>query len=123
MTGETLNLASNRTPLSILEANPFPGSGSQAKNFEPIIEEPPSPEPECTELPEIEDFFRDPDEIPTIKLGVDKFTAYLQNLDENHVVIHDNNMSRALVALTPEAASIPMPKLKSVSRLRTEHQV
>ncbi|XP_059446497.1 transcriptional activator DEMETER-like [Corylus avellana] len=123
MTGETLNLVSNRTPLSILEANPFPGSGSQAKNFEPIVEEPPSPEPECTELPEIEDFFRDPDEIPTIKLGVDKFKAYLQNLDENHVVIHDNNMSRALVALTAEAASIPMPKLKSVSRLRTEHLV
>jgi hypothetical protein len=32
-------------------------------------------------------------------------------------------MSKALVAITPEAASIPTPKLKNVSRLRTEHQV
>jgi hypothetical protein len=123
MTGETVNLVSNPTPLSILGANPFPGSRSQTKNFEPIIEEPVSPEPECTELPDIEDIFRDPNAIPRIELGVDKFTTYLQNLDENHNMLHDNNMSRALVALTAEAASIPMPKLKSVSRLRTEHQV
>ncbi|CAH9142640.1 unnamed protein product [Cuscuta epithymum] len=32
-------------------------------------------------------------------------------------------MSNALVALTPEGASIPMPKLKNISRLRTEHHV
>ncbi|KAG5556769.1 hypothetical protein RHGRI_007140 [Rhododendron griersonianum] len=32
-------------------------------------------------------------------------------------------MSKALVAFYPQAASIPTPKLKNVSRLRTEHQV
>ncbi|KAI3741989.1 hypothetical protein L1987_59668 [Smallanthus sonchifolius] len=33
------------------------------------------------------------------------------------------DMSKALVALNPQAASIPTPKLKNVSRLRTEHLV
>ncbi|KAL3727065.1 hypothetical protein ACJRO7_031898, partial [Eucalyptus globulus] len=32
-----------------------------------------------------------------------------------------NDMSKALVALAPEARFIPMPKLKAVTRLRTEH--
>ncbi|KAG5556862.1 hypothetical protein RHGRI_007198 [Rhododendron griersonianum] len=32
-------------------------------------------------------------------------------------------MSKAFVAFYPQAASIPTPKLKNVSRLRTEHQV
>lgn len=32
-------------------------------------------------------------------------------------------MSKALVSLTPEAASIPTPKLKNINRLRTEHHV
>jgi hypothetical protein len=44
-------------------------------------------------------------------------------MQENNIKIEDADMSRALVAITPEVASIPTPKLKNVSRLRTEHQV
>uniref|UniRef100_A0A453KIP0 Uncharacterized protein n=1 Tax=Aegilops tauschii subsp. strangulata TaxID=200361 RepID=A0A453KIP0_AEGTS len=41
----------------------------------------------------------------------------------NNIEMEDADMSSALVAITPEAASIPTPRLKNVSRLRTEHQV
>jgi hypothetical protein len=44
-------------------------------------------------------------------------------MQENNIKIEDADMSRALVAITPEVASIPTLKLKNVSRLRTEHQV
>ncbi|XWS66738.1 hypothetical protein CRYUN_Cryun05aG0226500 [Craigia yunnanensis] len=93
---------------------------------DPIIEEPASPEPECTQVAEndIEDmFYEDPDEIPTIKLDMEEFTQNLQNYMQNNMELQEGDMSKALVALTAEAASIPMPKLKNVSRLRTEHQV
>ena len=42
---------------------------------------------------------------------------------QENMELHEADMSKALVALTAEAASIPVPKLKNVSRLRTEHQV
>ncbi|KAL6133549.1 hypothetical protein ACLB2K_065784 [Fragaria x ananassa] len=91
---------------------------------EPIIEEPASPEPECTEIIEdIEDFYEDPDEIPTIKLNMEQFTQNLQNYMQQNMELQQGEMSKALVALTPDAASLPTPKLKNVSRLRTEHQV
>ncbi|KAK8952328.1 Transcriptional activator DEMETER [Platanthera zijinensis] len=96
------------------------------KNCEPIIEEPATPEPESQETLEsaIEDaFFQDPDEIPTIKLNFEKFTQNLQNYMQENMELQDGDMSKALVALNPEAASIPTPKLKNISRLRTEHQV
>ncbi|KAH7670754.1 Permuted single zf-CXXC unit domain-containing protein [Dioscorea alata] len=97
------------------------------KNCEPIIEEPATPEPECIETSEsaIEDYFdEDPDEIPVIQLNLEEFTQNLQNfMQENNLDIQEGDMSKALVALAPEAASIPTPKLKNVSRLRTEHQV
>ncbi|KAJ1263278.1 hypothetical protein BS78_09G171100 [Paspalum vaginatum] len=98
-------------------------------NHQPIIEEPPSPEPEPenADIKEgaIEDFFcEDPDEIPTINLNIEEFTQNLKNyMQANNIEIEDADMSKALVAITPEAASIPTPKLKNVSRLRTEHQV
>nr|XP_011460268.1 PREDICTED: protein ROS1-like [Fragaria vesca subsp. vesca] len=91
---------------------------------EPIIEEPVSPEPECTQIVEdIEDFYEDPDEIPTIKLNMEQFTQNLQNYMQQNMELQQGEMSKALVALTPDAASLPTPKLKNVSRLRTEHQV
>ncbi|KAG2241208.1 hypothetical protein Bca52824_096809 [Brassica carinata] len=93
---------------------------------EPIIEEPASPEPECAEvsMADIEDaFFEDPEEIPTIRLNMDAFTNNLKKIFEHSKELQDGNMSSALVALTAEAASIPMPKLKNISQLRTEHQV
>lgn len=86
---------------------------------EPIVEVPATPEPEheITESDIEDSFYEDPDEIPTIKLSMEEFKTTLQNY------IPEGDMSRALVALNPEAASIPTPKLKNVSRLRTEHQV
>ncbi|ONK56964.1 uncharacterized protein A4U43_C10F15150 [Asparagus officinalis] len=90
------------------------------RNCEPIIEEPATPEPECIKALEIdiEDaFYNDPDEIPGFKLNMEEFSQNLQSY------VQDGDMSKALVALTPEAASIPVPKLKNVNRLRTEHQV
>lgn len=105
----------------------LPSKNPHNRNSEPIIEEPKSPEPESRELSEadIEDaFYEDPDEIPTIKLNLQEFTVNLQNyMQENNMELQEGDMSKALVALTPEAASIPTPKLKNISRLRTEHQV
>jgi hypothetical protein len=96
---------------------------------QPIIEEPPSPEPEPedaeTKEGAIEDFFcEDPDEIPTINLNIEEFTQTLKSyMQANNIEIEDADKSKALVAVTPEAASLPTLKLKNVSRLRTEHQV
>lgn len=93
---------------------------------EPIIEEPATPEQEFTNLSQsdIEDLDdEDPDEIPTIKLNIEEFTETLQNYMQKNMDLQEGDMSKALVALNPEAASLPTPKLKNVSRLRTEHQV
>ncbi|WOH00832.1 hypothetical protein DCAR_0520207 [Daucus carota subsp. sativus] len=93
---------------------------------EPIIEVPATPEPERAEGGEddIEDLFdEDPDEIPTIKLDIQEFTQTLQEYIHRNMELQECDVSKALVALTPEAASIPAVKLKNVSRLRTEHQV
>lgn len=95
---------------------------------EPIVEEPASPEPEYNEILEtdIEDAFcEDPDEIPIINLNVENFALNLQNYMQENMYLQEGNVSvsKALVALNPEAASIPTPKLKNVGRLRTEHQV
>ncbi|KAJ0972869.1 hypothetical protein J5N97_020828 [Dioscorea zingiberensis] len=120
------NQGFNPVPLPRLEGSQ---GGTVVKNCEPIIEEPATPEPEFAETlvseSAIEDIFdEDPDEIPMIKLNLEEFTQNLQNfMQENNLDLQEGDMSKALVALAPEAASIPMPKLKNVSRLRTEHQV
>ena len=108
------------------EANQQSQAKSGVNNCDPIIEEPASPEPECTQVAEndIEDmFYEDPDEIPTIKLNMEEFTQNLQKYMQNNMELQEGDMSKALVALTAEAAFIPTPKLKNVSQLRTEHQV
>ncbi|XP_060201309.1 DNA glycosylase/AP lyase ROS1-like [Lycium barbarum] len=90
-----------------------------------IVEEPATPEPE-QEAPEIdiEDAYsKDPNEIPTIVLNMVQFTQNMKNFVQNSMELQHDEMSKALIALTPEAASIPTPKLKHISRLRTEHQV
>ncbi|XP_038986612.1 protein ROS1A isoform X2 [Phoenix dactylifera] len=119
--------AYNLEPLPQLEGSTFSQERTIFNNCEPIIEEPATPEAECLETEEsaIEDaFFEEPDEIPTIKLNLEEFAQNLQNyMHANNMDIQDGDMSKALVAITPEAASIPMPRLKNVSRLRTEHQV
>ncbi|PIA54768.1 hypothetical protein AQUCO_00900981v1 [Aquilegia coerulea] len=120
----------NPMPLDPIDANMFSETRTRIENNEPIIEVPASPEPECNEVPEydigdIEDAFcEDPDEIPTIKLNLEDFALNLQNyMQENNMKLQDGDMSKALVVLSPEAASLPTPKLKNVGRLRTEHQV
>ncbi|XP_073126216.1 transcriptional activator DEMETER [Henckelia pumila] len=110
-------------PLPPPEDNLEKGADS-TRNSEPIIEEPTTPEPptEMTER-DIEDaYYEDPDEIPVIKLNIEEFTSNLQSFMQEQKEMQ-GDMSKALVALSPEFASIPMPKLKNVSRLRTEHQV
>ena len=98
---------------------------SQINNCEPIIEVPATPEPEpqlpCSDIEEA--FYEDPEEIPTVKLNIEELTQNLQNYLQQNMELQEAEMSKALVALTPEVASIPVPKLKNVSRLRTEHRV
>ena len=100
---------------------------SELKNCQPIVEVPASPEPEMEQeqtLCDIEDtLYEDPDEIPTIKLNMKEFTQTLENFMQANRELQETGMSKALVALRPEAASIPTPKLKNISRLRTEHHV
>ncbi|CAI9262931.1 unnamed protein product [Lactuca saligna] len=92
---------------------------------EPIIEVPTTPEPEQIQQElDMEDFCEeDSEEIPMIKLNMEEFTQNLQTYMERHMELGEGDLSKALVALTSEAAAIPVPKLKNVSQLRTEHQV
>lgn len=108
-----------------LDANHQPAAITTARNCEPIIEEPASPEPECTQISEdIEDAFsEDPDGIPTIKLNVEQFTQNLHNHVEESLHLQGGDLSKALVAIAAGATSIPVPMLKNVRRLRTEHEV
>lgn len=111
-------------PLPIPQNNLGRG-GVFSLNCEPIIEEPTTPE-SPVEVPErdIEDaFYEDPDEIIAITLNIEEFTTnFLSNIQEE-TEMQEGDMSKALVMLSPEIASIPRPKLKHASRLRTEHQV
>ncbi|CAI9778950.1 unnamed protein product [Fraxinus pennsylvanica] len=92
---------------------------------EPFVEMPATPETDPTQVSEcdIEDNVEDSDDIPTIQLNMEELTQNLQEIMQKQMELQVGDMSKALVALTPEAASIPMPKLKNVNRLRTEHQV
>ncbi|XP_057490540.1 DNA glycosylase/AP lyase ROS1-like [Actinidia eriantha] len=134
--------AANRTLVDVIKPLwlPPPQANQEAQyqvNYcEPIVEVPESPEPfvDMPATPEheqpqvlerdIEDaIWEDPEEIPTIKLNIEEFTQNLQNYMQRNMKLQEGDMSKALVALTPEVASIPTPKLKNVSQLRTEHQV
>ncbi|KAI7735948.1 hypothetical protein M8C21_022360, partial [Ambrosia artemisiifolia] len=109
-------------PLPPAENESDKSAENSGNRCEPIVEIPTTPEPETNELSisDIEDqYYEDSDEIPSIKLNMEEFTTNLQNMMQNS----SSDMSKALVALTPKAASIPTPKLKDVSRLRTEHLV
>ncbi|GAV58401.1 HhH-GPD domain-containing protein [Cephalotus follicularis] len=117
------NVVVSSMPPPLPEYEPIKEAGSAS---EPIIEEPVTPEQENKEISEsdIEDmFYDDPDEIPTIKLNIEEFTVNLQSYMQEKMELQEGDLSKALVALNSEAASIPTPKLKNVSRLRTEHHV
>ncbi|OMO73112.1 hypothetical protein COLO4_27244 [Corchorus olitorius] len=125
MAGSNTGRVVNPMPLPPPEHNLL-RVGHNNINHEPIIEEPSTPEPEHVEelQSDIEDAcYEDPDEIPTIKLNIEEFTANLQHYMQSKMELQEGDLSKALVALNPEAASIPIPKLKNVSRLRTEHYV
>ncbi|CAI9759799.1 unnamed protein product [Fraxinus pennsylvanica] len=113
-------------PMSLPQVGDNSDRGTGLSICEPIIEEPTTPEPpvELSET-DIEDaFYEDTDEIPTIKLNIEQFATNLQSfMHEQNMETKETNLSKALVALRPEFAAIPTPKLKSMSRLRTEHQV
>lgn len=86
---------------------------------EPILEFPPSPEPEITEPLEvdIEDFGCE-SEIQTIILNSKEIleSPLLSSLD-------DDGGDKSKAVFDPQVAQIPMPKVKNKLRLRTEHQV
>ncbi|EMS51956.1 Protein ROS1 [Triticum urartu] len=96
-------------------------------NSEPIIEEPASPaREECPETLEndIEDYDPDTGEIPLIKLNLQAFAQNLENcIKESNMDLGSDDIAKALVAVSTGSASIPVPKLKNVRRLRTEHYV
>ncbi|BFG25185.1 hypothetical protein CerSpe_114580 [Prunus speciosa] len=107
--------ALNSISLSFLEANRE--SEYQTKSCEPVIEEPPSLQPESTEIPDIEDLFLDdPNYIPTIKMRDENFS---ENLKPYMCVFRENDTSTELVASQNAYA----PKLKHVARLRTKQLV
>ncbi|XP_030522569.2 transcriptional activator DEMETER-like [Rhodamnia argentea] len=120
-TGENAIVLCNGESTAALGATSLLESGYQTGSCEPIIEEPESPKIASNELLErdIEDFcYDDGDEIPTIKLSSANFSTDLQSPIYDAGMFEEN--SRALVALND---FIPMPKLKEVTRLRTEHHV
>lgn len=130
----TASIVAHTTPVAVINPIVLPSLennllGKEDRNpskYEPIIEEPATPEPQCIEALEsdIEDAFcEDPDEIPSIKLNFEEFALNLQNYMQENMELQEGDMSKALVALDPQATSIPTPKLKNISRLRTEHQV
>lgn len=129
--GTTVHTASeeiyNQGPSQMLLLGPedrsYESYQTVPKTCEPIIEEPASPEPEPLEEIDIEDAFYDnSDEIPTIHLNLEKLEQNFEHcLQENYTGLQDSELSKSLVAVTPETASIPLPKLKNVGRLRTEH--
>ncbi|VAH07909.1 unnamed protein product [Triticum turgidum subsp. durum] len=103
------------------------GHDFRTNNSEPIIEEPASPaREECPETLEndIEDYDPDTGEIPLIKLNLQAFAQNLENcIKESNMDLGSDDIAKALVAVSTGSASIPVPKLKNVRRLRTEHYV
>lgn len=105
-----------------------PEIGSINNNMKFIIEEPATPEHESTQClgGDIEDsFYEDPVEIPIINLISEEFTknTWKNYMQENRFETLDGEMSKALVAITDNAASIPTPKLRNANRLRTWRHV
>lgn len=96
----------------------------QSQTHEPIIEVPPSPEPEVESvIGDIEDFCfeSDDDEIPTIRLNTQEFRATLKETID--ISIPEADMSKALIAFSAEAANSRVPPKKFIAKSRTMHLV
>ncbi|CAH9133990.1 unnamed protein product [Cuscuta epithymum] len=96
------------------------------QNCDPIIEIPASPEPESTvshdrDTEEAQYESEDENGIPHFRLNTEEFKRNLLNYLNPD--FKEEEVSNALVALTPKDATIPAPKMKSVERLRTRHRV
>ncbi|KAL7154024.1 hypothetical protein ABFS83_04G207400 [Erythranthe nasuta] len=122
---ESSKMNTSQPKISYLDGD-FSTDGNQNNNTcnsEPFIEFPESPKASSspTEFLErdIEDFGEpDESEIPTIKINSEEFIRNVRS-----IIGEDNETSKELVILRPEFASIPVPKLKDVKRLRTVHHV
>ncbi|KAM0063733.1 putative HhH-GPD domain, endonuclease III-like, iron-sulfur cluster loop, DNA glycosylase [Helianthus debilis subsp. tardiflorus] len=100
---------------------------SQSQTCEPIIEIPPSPEPEVESIiGDIEDLCceSDDDEIPTIRLNTEEFRETLkETMDTNKIPIPEADVSKAVIAFSAEAANIRRPTKRFVGKSRTMHLV
>lgn len=111
--------------------NSEPGSEYLRQQCEPIIEHPASPEP--SELEDIEDLYKDSDElngfrnhddddIPIIRIDNEACMKNIIECAKRNNISYEGDMSKIL-ALLNSPAPLPMPPLKHVGRLRTVHQV
>lgn len=115
-----------------VDINEWDSTAFYPQNCEPIVEVPPSPE-SChhveVNLPDIEDYFRESesdDEIPTIRLNTKEFEETLRetiNKKNNICLPEGDDMSKAIVALTDEAAYFRVRPIKVQAKLRTLHIV
>ena len=114
-----------QTALSLLKS--ILSDKNQSKGCEPFIEYPASPNPGCSEaqVRDIEDYYSiSNNEKATFRLNPEELKKNLLDfLSKTNTPLPEDDMSKALVLLTSDAATKPAPKLKSVSRLRTVHQV
>ncbi|CAK9237622.1 unnamed protein product [Sphagnum troendelagicum] len=103
--------------------------GSSQDCCEPIIEEPMTPPEEsddiATDNPKPDHLPEETTIMTVVEMQVDSSETCLQNppASSSSQVIIPDALSQELVLLPPEAASIPVPKLKNVGRLRTVHYV
>lgn len=125
-TEQKLSQDINQTTL-LLHDNPIEGALQQInKTNHPIVEMPPSPDPDDSQFSQvdIEDAFKkDSSEIPDIQVDMAKFALSIRKYVQQNMELQEGEMSKALVALKSDVALIPTPKLKNVSKLRTEHYV
>lgn len=119
--------------INLIEECDSLGCNDQSIDCEPMVEFPSSPIAETPELIDIEDTpCRSPQpygRIPEIDIDMDALKKSVKDAllkDGKMLSITDDEISKALVVLTPENACIPIKppkKMKYYDRLRTEHVV
>lgn len=62
-------------------------------------------------------------QIPRIKFDEEKMRETVQKFINENILLQEGQLSKSLMVLNSEMASIPTPKLKNGKHLRTEHQV
>ncbi|XP_010432469.1 PREDICTED: DEMETER-like protein 3 [Camelina sativa] len=126
-----VNMTSN---INLIEECASPRCSEQDICCKPLVEFPSSPRPEIPELVDIEDFpwrntYQPYARIPEIDIDLDALKKNVEDaLVEGGKILSssDEEISKAIVLLTPENACIPIKpprKMKYYDRLRTEHVV